>query len=221
MEANQYFIYLFREKKTNLVIYVGSCKHIAKRLNEHRRAFKEPKRMLPIHKYMKDNNLMIIDDVEFCVVEFFNNVDRDIVHQKEEEYFYKHQDTLKNTRPAENRKGVFCHKSKPIICLNDNKIFVSIREAQREYGIHRETIAKHLNHGSVLKNGLVFKYLNPDEEDSRILFKIKCVEDDLSFSTYKHCELHYGFSKGYISHRCRNGKTEFREIGKTFVKCND
>ena len=88
MEAKQYFIYLFRVKKTREVIYVGSTKAIGKRLNEHRRAFREPKHQLPIHIYMKENHLKLFDDVEVCIVEYLSEGTEEQALELEAKYYY-------------------------------------------------------------------------------------------------------------------------------------
>lgn len=220
MLAKQYFIYLFRVKKTGKVIYVGSTKAIGKRLNEHRRGMREQSHRMPIHDFMKENNLKLFEDVEVSIVDFFTNATKDEVLKKEAEYYYKYKETLKNTRPAEIRNDEFSPRSKPIKCLNDGKIFVSIRKAAEEYGLNRATISKHLNKGSILKNGLVFEYIKPEDKVARNLYKIRCIEDDAYFSTFKSCASAYGMTESQIYNRMRNSN-DFVFCGKHFERCND
>lgn len=220
MEAKQYFIYLFRVKKTGEVIYVGSTRAIGQRLNEHRRGLKESKHELPIHAYMKEHGLKLFDDVEVCIVEYFQNVPKEKALQVEAEYYFKYKDTLKNVRPAEIRSGEFSARNKPVKCLNDGKEFVSIRNAAEYYGINRATIMYHLNHGSRLKSGLIFEYLNPSDNIERNIYVIRCVEDDRYFSTIKSCAEEYGMTPQQIYNRLRE-KDSFMFCGKHFERCND
>ena len=220
MKANQYFIYLFRVKSTGEVIYVGSCIHIAERLNEHRRAFKEPKRVLPIHQYMIDNGLELFRDVEVCIVEYFAETTKEKALEVEADYYYKYRPTLKNCRPAEIRGGEFGTRNKPVICLNDEQSFASVRLAALHYGLNRATLMCHLNKGTILKSGLIFKYAIDSQNVDRKLYRIMCVEDDKYFGTYKACAENYGFTTEMFSARMRD-KDTFKIGDKTFVKCND
>ena len=63
-------IYLFREKKTDKVIYVGSSSRVCKRLGNHIAQLRGDKAMQPIHHYMVDNNLILYKDVEVVLVDF-------------------------------------------------------------------------------------------------------------------------------------------------------
>lgn len=220
MEANQYFIYLFREKKTGKVIYVGSTKAIGKRLNEHRRAFREEGRMLPIHVYMKEQGLKLFDDVEVCIVEFLQNVSKEDALEVEARYYFKYRDTLKNVRPAEIRNGEYSARNKAVKCLNDEKEFLSIRQAAEYYKLNRTTIMNHLNHGSTIKSGLVFEYINPKDNIERSIYVIRCIEDDRYFSTIKHCAEEYGITPHQIYNRLRKNDS-FMFCGKHFERCND
>lgn len=220
MEAKQYFIYLFRVKKTREVIYVGSTKAIGKSLNEHRRAFRELKHQLPIHIYMKENHLKLFDDVEVCIVEYLSEGTEEQALELEAKYYYKYKDTIKNTRPAEIRSGEFSVRNKSVRCLNDGKEFISIRKAAEYYGMNRVTLMYHLNKGTILKSGLVFEYLNQGDIVERKLYKIYCVEDERYFSTLKSCAETYGMTQQQISNRLRNSNS-FMFCGKHFERCND
>lgn len=220
MEAKQYFIYLFRVKKTGEVIYVGSTRAIGQRLNEHRRAFSDSKHELPIHTYMKENGLKLFDDVEVCIVEYLPNVSKEKALQVEAEYYFRYKDTLKNVRPAEIRSGEFSSRNKPVKCLNDGKEFISIRNAADYYGVNRVTIMNHLNHGSKIKSGLVFESINPADNIERSVYVIRCVEDNRYFSTLKSCAAEYGMTSQQIYNRLRNQDC-FMFCGKHFERCND
>lgn len=220
MDAKQYFIYLFRVKETGEVIYVGSTRAIGQRLNEHRRAFTDPKHELPIHTYMKQNGLKLFDDVEVCIVKFLQNISKEMALEAEAEYYYKYKDTLKNTRPAEIRNGEFATRNKGVKCLNDGKEFISIRRAAEYYGLNRVTIMNHLNHGSIIKSGLVFEYINPTDNIDRSIYVIRCIEDNRYFSTIKSCAEVYGMTSQQIYNRLRK-QDSFMFCGKHFERCND
>ena len=222
MEANQYFIYLFREKKTQKVIYVGSCKNIGRRLNEHRRALREPKRENPIHKYMRENDLKLFDDVEVAIVEYSNNMTRAEALELEAKYYYLYESTVKNKRPAENRTGIYATRNKPVKCLTDGKVFFSVRKAAEYYGVTRHTLMKHLNFGTRLKSELIFEYV--DENDfvaRRNLYVVRCVEDNKHFQFFTHCAAHYGIPKSTFEGAARDGVQIWKCGGKTFERCND
>lgn len=220
MEAKQFFIYLFRVKETQEVIYVGSTKAIGARLNEHRRAFKEEKHKLPIHKYMIENGLELFKDVEVVIVEYLNEATKEDALRVEAEYFYKYQDTIKNTRPAEIRGGEYSPRNKAVKCLNDGKEFISIRQAAEFYGVNRVTIMNHLNKGKTINSGLVFEYLNESDRVPRSIYKIRCVEDNKYFSTLKSCAEEYGMTNSQIHNNLRDSDS-FMFCGKTFERCND
>ena len=222
MDAKQYFIYLFRVKSSGEVIYVGSTKSIGKRLNEHRRAFREPAHELPIHAYMKQNNLELFHDVEVCIVEYLDDATKEEALKIEADYYYKYQDTIKNTRPAEIRDVEFSPRNIAVMFISDGKEFVSIRQAAEYYGVNRVTIANHLNEGTRLKSGLVFEYIGATSTGNRSsVYVIRCVEDDKYFSTLKSCAEEYGMTLSQIYNRLRNGNNEFMFCGKHFERCND
>lgn len=224
MKAMQYFIYLFRVKATGDVIYVGSCRKLAERLNEHRRAFREPKHQLPIHKYMIENNLELFKDVEVALVWYSSNVSKEDALKVEEEYFYKYQATVKNTRPAEIRSGVWATRNKPVKCLNDGKVFLSIRQAAEYYGIDRTTIMYHLNKGRKILRGYAFEYVNADDVVERPqMWTMRCVEDNKYFQTISQCAAYYGIKKDtfYQQSSHNRGEKRFTYHGKTFERCND
>lgn len=224
MEAKnlQYFIYLFRVKKTQEVIYVGSTRNIGTRLNEHRRAFREPKHELPIHKYMKKNNLELFADVEVVIVEYLSNVSRQEALEIEAGYYYRYKDTLKNTRPAEIRSGEYATRNKPIRCLTDGQVFYSIRKAAEYYGITRHALMNHLNKGTRLKSELIFEYVKEyDIVARRNLYVVRCVEDDKYFQFFTHCAAYYGIPKWTFESAARDGAKSWKLAGKTFERCND
>lgn len=220
MKPIVYYIYLFRVNSTGEIIYVGSTAHMGERINGHRRAFREEKYQMPIHKYMIENGLRLFDDVSICVVECLENVTKEEALKVEETYFYKYRQTLKNFRPAEIRGGEFGARNKPVRCLNDGLSFPSVRLAALHYGIGHSGIMYSLNKGSHMKNGLVFEYVDASMNVPRNMYRVMCVEDNKYFGTYKACAEHYGLSPQQFLGRSRS-KDKFTVGSKTFVKCND
>ena len=223
MERNQqYFIYLFRIKETQEIIYVGSCKQISARLNEHRRSFREPERMAPIHKYMIENRLELFKDVEVVIVEYLDNATKQKALEVEEKYYYRYKNTLKNTRPAEIRSDVYSVRNKPVRCLNDGQVFLSIRKVAEHYGLSRQAVMNHLNKGCRLKNELILEYVKEDDVVARRnLYVVRCVEDDKYFQFFTHCAKYYGIPKYTFESLARNGAKSWKCAGKTFERCND
>lgn len=215
MDAKQHFIYLFRVKADGRVIYVGSCRSLAPRLNEHRRSMREKNREAPIHRYMKENGLRLFSDVEVVIAEFLENSTYEEALKVEEEYYCKYESTLLNTRPAEIRTGMFSPVAVKVRCKNDGREFNSIREASRYYGLDRVTIAAHLNHNTKLKSGLVFERIDLPRNDNS-LYRIEC--DGLKFSTYKACAEYCGIDRQIIYNHFRKGVVEFDYHGKHFKK---
>lgn len=61
----------------------------------------------------------------------------------------------------------------PIICINDGKIYDSIKSASIHYGMSRNTISKQLTGLRSKANGLYFMYVTEDmnQEDIEMLRK--------------------------------------------------
>lgn len=134
-----YFVYLFREKITQKVIYVGSTSRPTERIKEHIQIAEGRKsNNQNIYKYLNENNLELFKDVEIVWVERVK--EKELALKLEEEYYYKYQDTVLNDRPAEIRNGHYNPKRRKIKCLNDGKIFNSIIECAEYYGKKRTTI---------------------------------------------------------------------------------
>lgn len=134
-----YMVYLFREKATNEVIYVGSSARPMPRLKEHRQQLNGSKRQCNIHRYMNEKGLDLFQDV---TVEFVYNAEtKDEMLKMEEEYYYRYIDTIKNERPAENRKGSYNPRRRKVKCLNDSRVFMTVTECAKFYGKGRTTIS--------------------------------------------------------------------------------
>jgi predicted GIY-YIG superfamily endonuclease len=133
-----YLVYLFKEKRTGKIIYVGSSSRPAARLKEHRAQLMGHKRANNIHKYMNENNLELYVDVEVIWVDCAD--DRKTMLELEEKYYFQYVDTIKNDRPGENRFGDYNPKRRKVRCSNDGKVFKTVTECARYYGKGRTTI---------------------------------------------------------------------------------
>jgi predicted GIY-YIG superfamily endonuclease len=219
LKANQFFIYLFRIKGTDEVIYVGSTKSFTNRFNDHRRSMRESERRAPIHKYMIENGLDFGKNIEVVITEFLEDTTKEQALKVEAEYFYKYRETLKNTRPAEDREGEFSVRNKAVKCLNDNKVFISVRKAAEHYKISRYMLSNHLNKGSKMLNGMVFEYINHENVDKKI-YSVKCIEDEKEFATLKGCADFYRLPYSNFTRELKQNGI-YKRDGKTFATCND
>lgn len=139
-----YYVYLFRIKENKKVIYVGSSARPMERIKEHIQCAEGRKKSnQPIYKYMKDNNLKLIDDVEIVWVERVD--DREKALKLEAEYYYKYKSTVLNTRAAEDKSGAGNPRKRKVKCLNDGNIFNTVSECARFYSKGRTTISNVLN----------------------------------------------------------------------------
>lgn len=156
-----YIVYLFKEKLTNKIIYVGSTSRPIVRLKEHKQALNGIKNRQKIHTYMINNNLKLYDDV---IVEFVKECEnKQEMLNEEEKLFYKYKDTLLNERPAENRKGQYNSTAKKVKCITDGNVFKSILQCSKFYHKSRSTISDCLNgrqnHIVINKRFYEFSYL--------------------------------------------------------------
>ena len=135
-----YLVYLFKEKRTDKVIYVGSSARPAERMKEHIQVINGNRESdLPIYTYIRENRLRLYKDIEVIWVDSAEN--KEEMHKLEEQYYYKYIDTIKNERPAEIRKGVYNPRRRKVKCLNDGKIFATVSECASYYGKGRTTIS--------------------------------------------------------------------------------
>lgn len=138
-----YIVYLFREKSTNSVIYVGSSSRPIVRLKEHRQQLSGAKKQGRIHRYMCEHNLKLYDDVS---VEFIKECkNKDDMFKWEEEYYFKYIDTLLNERPGEDRTGAYNPRRRKVRCLNDGREFKTVSDCALFYKKGRTTVSNVLN----------------------------------------------------------------------------
>lgn len=153
-----YYIYIFRVKKTGVILYVGSTRTIGNRINEHRRGMREDRRAQPIHKYLKANGLELIKDVEIAVVDTATTKQEAL--EKESLYYKKYKVNSLNIWDAENRTGVNSPIRKPVMTKDGSKIFTSHRDAAEHLGVSRYQITKMIDKGELKEVDLKNKYIN-------------------------------------------------------------
>jgi len=136
-----YVVYLFKEKKTGRVLYVGSSARPAERMKEHMQSLMGMKARTKVHEYMVENHLKLYRDVEVIWVD--SGKDKNEMIALEEQYYYKYVDQgLLNERPGENRYGWYNPKRRKVRCLNDGKVFKTVTECSQYYHKGRTTIEK-------------------------------------------------------------------------------
>ena len=160
-----YMIYLFKEKLTGDIIYVGSSSRPAARLKEHNYQLQGLKKTNNIHSYMNKNNLKLYKDVEVIWVDCADS--KDEMWKLEEYYYFQHISTIKNERPAEDRKGAYNPRKRKIKCLNDGKIFRTVSECAIYYKKGRTTI------GNVARGEKPYTWISDQK------YKFEYVNDDV------------------------------------------
>lgn len=153
-----YYIYLFREIKTQKIIYVGSTRTIGARINEHRRGFRDKTRQQPIHKYMIANNLELFKDVEIAIV-YTASTKKDAI-DKEIAYTEKHKKTIANVWTGEQKEDLNNSIRKPVSTPDGKQCFSSMREAADCLGVTRHKVYKMVESGELIEIELTGKYIN-------------------------------------------------------------
>ena len=134
-----YIIYLFKEKETGKVIYVGCSSRPSARMKEHIQAAEGRKRSnMAIYKYMNENDLEFYRDIEIVWVDCAETAEEG--EAIEEQYYWKYADTVLNDRPGENRDGKYNPKRRAVKCLNDGNVFDTVTACAEFYGKGRTTI---------------------------------------------------------------------------------
>lgn len=140
-----YLVYLFQEKSTGNVIYVGSTSRMQARLKEHKRALTTGKGASRIHRYMNSKNLKLVNDVRIIWEYSTDNMEDMLKHEESEYYKWLPAGNLMNERPGEDRNGSNNPKARAVRCLNDGRVFKTISSAARYYGITRHGIDDVIN----------------------------------------------------------------------------
>lgn len=134
-----YLIYLFKEKETGKVIYVGCSSRPSERMKEHIQAAEKRKPTnMAIYKYMWEHDLEFYRDIEVVWTDCAET--RDEGYALEEQYYWKYADTVLNDRPGENRNGSHNPKRRSVKCLNDGRVFKTVTECSEFYGKARTTV---------------------------------------------------------------------------------
>ena len=140
MEGVMYIVYLFKEKSTDKVIYVGSSARPAERMKEHNLVIKGSKHSNQrIYDYIRDHGLKLYKDIEVVWVDCADS--REEMYDLEATYYFKYKDTVMNDRPAEIRFGKYNPRTRKVRCLNDGRVFSTVTECARAYGKKRTTIS--------------------------------------------------------------------------------
>lgn len=140
-----YLVYLFKEKETGNIIYVGSSSRPSARMKEHMAAINGEKTVQNVHSYMIENGLKLYKDVE--VIWY------DIAESKEEMYkleertyrkFVKYGHLL-NSFPGNNVKGENNPRRKGVINKSDGNVFKTVTQAANFYNVPRTTFTHYLS----------------------------------------------------------------------------
>lgn len=140
-----YLVYLFREKNSGDVIYVGSSSRPAARMKEHMAALRGEKNMQAIHKYMIANKLELYKDVE--VVWYDIAEDKGSMEKLEEDAYVKYVGTgkLLNSHPGADVSGDNNPRRRGVVNEVDGKTFKTVLSASTYYGIPRTTFTHYLS----------------------------------------------------------------------------
>jgi predicted GIY-YIG superfamily endonuclease len=157
-----FIVYLFKEKKTETVIYVGSSARPAERMKEHIASIKGNKPRNKIQRYMHSNGLELFKDVEVIWIDCAES--RDEMISKEQEYYYKHVNTIMNERPGDNKSGWYNPRRRVIRCVNNGVEYRTVTECAELLNVGRTTLSDVLNnrkpHLNVNGEKLLFEYVN-------------------------------------------------------------
>lgn len=138
-----YLVYVFVEKESEKVIYVGSTARPSARIKEHNLSLAGKKPKGAIHNYMIKNNLKLYKDVEVRWIDCADNIlDGRLL---EEKYYYLYEDTVLNERPGEDRTKNYNPRHRLVRCLEDGKEFKSVLSCSEYYNVPRTTISNQLN----------------------------------------------------------------------------
>lgn len=202
MQEHGFYIYLFEEKASHKIIYVGRTRYPMRRFLEHRKDCKTSN--IPLYTYMRKNNFELYRDINIIITEFIT--DEEMANTREQYYTQKFHDTVFNVHLGNDRSGKYSNRRKMIKCLTDGKVYDSIKEAKQVYP-NLTNLSSHLQYGTRLKNGLVFQYVYGNNNNTSKVWKIKCLDDDKLFSSIKECAKYYGVSADILYHKGLDGNS--------------
>lgn len=179
---NRYYIYLFKIKKTDRVIYVGSTWRIGNRINMHRRSMREPDRAQPIHKYLHANNLELIRDVEIDIVDTV--LGKENAMKLESKYYNKYKLSAINVWDADDRSGENSPMNQALKTKDGKRYFKSEREAARKLGVNRYKVIKMVKSGELVRVETKHKYKNMTTGETytyakQLLHQFDCGMEDI------------------------------------------
>lgn len=179
---NRYYIYLFKIKKTDRVIYVGSTWRIGNRINMHRRSMREPDRAQPIHKYLHANNLELIRDVEIDIVDTV--LGKENAMKLESKYYNKYKLSAINVWDADDRSGENSPMNQALRTKDGKQYFKSEREAARKLGVNRYKVIKMVKSGELVRVETKHKYKNMTTGETytyakQLLHQFDCGMEDI------------------------------------------
>ena len=179
---NRYYIYLFKIKKTDRVIYVGSTWRIGNRINMHRRSMREPDRAQPIHKYLHANNLELIRDVEIDIVDTV--LGKENAMKLESKYYNKYKLSAINVWDADDRSGENSPMNQALRTKDGKRYFKSEREAARKLGVNRYKVIKMVKSGELVRVETKHKYKNMTTGETytyakQLLHQFDCGMEDI------------------------------------------
>lgn len=134
-----YVIYLFKEKKTNEIIYVGSTSRPATRMKEHLHQMNGIKKPSKIHEYMIERGLKLYKDVEIIWCDCADS--KESMLELETKYYFMYLETVKNDRPADNVNGAYNPRRRKVRCINTGEVFKTVSECAERFKKGRTTIS--------------------------------------------------------------------------------
>lgn len=224
-----YYVYILREKASNNVIYVGYTKYPTRRFKEHKESLDDnhDRKCQDVHQYMKDNNLMLYKDVEISLIDCLEFEEEAIA--REIYYTNYYSSTVKNHLLGNIKDGKYNQHARKIMCLNDGKVFDTVRECSKYYKLREDRISGQLN--KTYHNNLFSKVINDyiffvDVEDNINIetrkiqlgfYKVFCVENNKYFRTLKECGGYYNITPAYLNAKLKkNGIANIKNL--TFKK---
>ena len=151
------YIYLFREIKTQKVLYVGCTKYLGRRLHEHRTAINNPKNYTAIYMYMREHNLKFFEDVEIVIVQHVFGQEE--AQKVEAEYIAKYKDTVLNEIKWDTRKYNTDPRIRKVIDKTTGKIYWCVKEAFEDIGTTRYLLDRAIKKQEPI-DGRLFDYYN-------------------------------------------------------------
>ena len=151
------FIYLFKEIKTNKIIYVGCTRYVGRRLTEHKTSLLDETNRASIYLYMRENNLQFFRDVEFTIVDYIQ--DRGQAQIIESQLIDKYKSTVLNTVKYDTRKYNTDPRFKKVRCITTGEEFWAVQPVLEKYKVSRYMLDKAISNKEPIHSGEVFEYI--------------------------------------------------------------